>query len=58
MTKSVKLNKLSIRLLSVVAAFALTAACGAEGTSLIGTAEAAEGIKIAAPVTAIAEPKG
>ena len=58
MTKSVKLNKLSIRLLPVVAAFALTAACGAEGTSLIGTAEAAEGIKIAAPVTAIAEPKG
>jgi peptide-methionine (S)-S-oxide reductase len=45
-------------LLPVAAAFAFTAACGSEATSLIGTAEAAEGIKIAAPAIAIVEPKG
>ena len=55
MKKSTKLNKLNIRLLPVVAALALTAACG---SSLVGTAEAAEGIKIAAPVAAITEAKG
>ena len=53
MKKYVKLNKLSIRLLPFAAALALTAACGG-----IGTAEAAEGIKIAAPAVAIAEAKG
>ena len=58
MTKSAKLNKSGIRLLPIVAALVFTAACGGEGTSLIGTAEAAEGIKIAAPAAAIAEPKG
>ena len=53
MKESAKPNKFSIRLLPVVAALALTAACGG-----VGTAEAAEGIKIAAPAAAIAEAKG
>ena len=55
MKKSTKLNKFNIRLLPVVAALALTAACG---SSLVETAEAAEGIKIAAPAAAITEAKG
>lgn len=58
MKKSRQSNKFVRRLLPVAAAFAFTAACGTEATSLIGTAEAAEGIKIAAPAAAIAEPKG
>ena len=55
MKKSTKQNKFNIRLLPVVAALALTAACS---SSLVGTAEAAEGVKIAAPVAAITEAKG
>lgn len=51
-------NKFLLRLLPVAAAFAFTAACGSEATSLIGTAKAAEGIKIAAPAITIVEPKG
>ncbi len=51
-------NRLFYRLLPLVAAFAFTSACGTEATSLIGTAEAAEGIRIAAPVAPITEPKG
>jgi peptide-methionine (S)-S-oxide reductase len=58
MKKSPQSNKFVRRLLPVFAAFAFTAACGTEATSLIGTAEAAEGIKIAAPAIAIVEPKG
>lgn len=58
MMKSSQSNKFVLRLLPVVAAFAFTGACGTEATSLIGTAEAAEGIKIAAPAAAIVEPKG
>jgi peptide-methionine (S)-S-oxide reductase len=50
-------NKFQHRLLPLVAAFAFTAACGTGPTSLIGTAEAAEGIKIAAPAATIVEPK-
>jgi peptide-methionine (S)-S-oxide reductase len=46
------------RLLPVAAAFTFTSACGTEATSLIGTAEAAEGIRIAAPGAAIVEPGG
>lgn len=51
-------SKFVRRLLPVVAAFAFATACGTEATSLIGTAEAAEGIRIAAPAAAIVEPKG
>lgn len=58
MKKSRQSNKFVRRMLPVVAAFAFTGACGTEATSLIGTAEAAEGIKIAAPAAAIVEPKG
>ena len=57
MKKSAQLNKFSIRLLPVIAALALTSACGGEGTSLIGSAQAAEGIKINRPATTITEPK-
>jgi peptide-methionine (S)-S-oxide reductase len=51
-------NKFFHQLLPLAAALAFTSACGTEGTSLIGTAEAAEGIRIAAPAAPIAEPKG
>ncbi len=51
-------NKFLLRLLPVAAALAFTAACGTEATSLIGTAEAAEGIRIAAPVAPMVEAKG
>lgn len=51
-------NKFFLRLLPIAAALAFTSACGTEATSLIGTAEAAEGIRIAAPAAAIVEPKG
>ena len=57
MTKSRPQTKFIRRLLPVAAALVLTAACGTEATSLIGTAEAAEGIRIAAPAAAIVEPK-
>lgn len=51
-------NKNFLRLLPIAAALAFTSACGTDATSLIGTAEAAEGIRIAAPAAAIVEPKG
>ncbi len=51
-------SKFFLRLLPIAAALAFTSACGTEATSLIGTAEAAEGIRIAAPAAAIVEPKG
>ena len=44
MKKSRQPNKFVRQLLPIAAAFAFTAACGSEATSLIGTAEAAEGI--------------
>ena len=58
MKKSPSPNKFVLRLLPVALALALTAACGDQANSLIGTAEAAEGIRIAAPAIAIVEPKG
>ena len=51
-------SKFLLHLLPIAAALAFTSACGTEATSLIGTAEAAEGIRIAAPAAAIVEPKG
>jgi peptide-methionine (S)-S-oxide reductase len=51
-------NRLTLRLLPVAAALLFTTACGTNAASLIGTAEAAEGIRIAAPTTPIVEPKG
>ncbi len=50
-----RVNKLSPRLLPVVAAMALTSACGSD---VVGMAHAAEGIRIAAPSAKIVEPKG
>jgi peptide-methionine (S)-S-oxide reductase len=58
MKKPSQASKFARRLLPVVAAFAFTAACGTEATSLIGVAEAAEGIKIAAPAAPVVEPTG
>ncbi len=58
MTKLRQSNKFLFRLLPIAAAFTLTAACGSGATSLIGTAEAAEGVRIAAPAAKIVEPKG
>lgn len=58
MTKLRQPNKFLFRLLPIAAAFTLTAACGSDATSLIGTAEAAEGVRIAAPAAQIVEPKG
>ena len=49
--------KLRFRILPIAAAIALTTACSSEVGSLIGTAEAAEGIRIAAPSATISEPK-
>ncbi len=57
MTAIYQPNKLLLRLLPLAVALACTGACGTGATSLIGTAEAAEGIKIAAPRAAIVEPK-
>jgi peptide-methionine (S)-S-oxide reductase len=51
-------NKFALRLLPLAAALAFTGACSGGATSLIGNAEAAEGIRIAAPAKPIAEPKG
>ena len=58
MKKSHSPNKFVLRLLPVAVALALTAACGDQASSLIGTAEAAEGIRISAPSASIVEPKG
>ena len=56
MKKFPRTNKFALRLLPLCAGLALIAACGPETS--IGTAHAAEGIRIAAPVQPIAEPKG
>jgi peptide-methionine (S)-S-oxide reductase len=50
-------SKFVLRLLPLAAALAFTGACGTGATSLIGNAEAAEGIRVAAPVKPITEPK-
>ena len=55
MKNSIPSSKFMSRLLPTVAAFAFTAACGGDAGSLIGTAQAAEGIKIAAPANTIVE---
>ncbi|WP_411290750.1 peptide-methionine (S)-S-oxide reductase MsrA [Sphingorhabdus sp.] len=46
------------RLLSVAAILSLATACGSDIVTPIGSAHAAEGIRIAAPATRIVEPKG
>lgn len=51
-------NSFALRLLPIAAVFAFSAACGPQGASPIASAYAAEGIKIAAPVAPIVEPKG
>ena len=58
MSQPRQLSKLALRLLPVAAALALTSACGSGASSFIGNAEAAEGIRIAAPAAKIVEPKG
>ena len=58
MKKLHRTNKFGLRLLPVAAALAFTSACGTGATSLIGNAEAAEGVRIAAPAAPIVEPKG
>jgi peptide-methionine (S)-S-oxide reductase len=57
MKKPHQSHKFFNRLLIVATAFASTTACGTDATSFIGTAEAAEGIKIAAPAAPIVESK-
>ena len=47
-----------IRLLSVAAILSLATACGSDMVTPIGSAHAAEGIRIAAPAARIVEPKG
>ncbi len=51
-------HKRFFRSLSIAAIVSLTAACGSDIGAAIGTAHAAEGIRIAAPATRLAEPKG
>jgi peptide-methionine (S)-S-oxide reductase len=58
MKKFLQTNKLTLRMLPIVAVMAFTAACGSDFASPMGMAHAAEGIRIAAPAKAIAEPKG
>ena len=53
-----RLGKFSVRLLPIAAALAFTSACGTGANSIIGSAEAAEGIRIAAPAAKIVEAKG
>ncbi|MBL0925799.1 MAG: peptide-methionine (S)-S-oxide reductase MsrA [Sphingomonadaceae bacterium] len=55
MHKSPRRNKIALAALAVLL---LATACGPEGSSPIGTAHAAEGIRIAAPTAQIVEPKG
>ena len=50
-------SKFILRIAPVAAAFAFTSACGNEAASLISSAEAAEGIRIAAPVAPVSEAK-
>jgi len=57
MKMSRQTSKILLRLAPVAVALAFTSACGSETASLISTAEAAEGIRIAAPVAPIIEPK-
>ena len=47
-----------VRLLSVAAILSLATACGSDMVTPIGSAHAAEGIRIAAPAARIVEPKG
>jgi peptide-methionine (S)-S-oxide reductase len=58
MKKSHKPSKFARTLLPIAAVLAFTSACGTGVTSFIGNAEAAEGIRIAAPAGKIVEPKG
>ena len=55
-TSHIKAKSL-IRLAPFAVVFAVMTACGPEATSFIASAEAAEGIRIAAPAAAIVEPK-
>jgi peptide-methionine (S)-S-oxide reductase len=57
MTKLAVLNKSAIRS-ALGAAILLTTACGNEGAAFIGSAEAAEGIRIAPPAAPITEAQG
>jgi peptide-methionine (S)-S-oxide reductase len=50
-------SRLLLRLLPLTAALAFTSACGTDTATLIGTAEAAEGIRIAAPAAPVIEPE-
>ncbi|MEP7348508.1 MAG: peptide-methionine (S)-S-oxide reductase MsrA [Sphingorhabdus sp.] len=58
MSNSLPKAKPFVRLAPLAIICAVMAACGPEATSIISTAEAAEGIRIAAPAAAITEPKG
>lgn len=58
MKKSPSKTKSLFRLLPYATVFAVMTACGPEETSLISNAEAAEGIRIAAPSASITEPEG
>ena len=51
-------TKSFVRLAPLAIVFAIMAACGPETTSIISNAEAAEGIRIAAPAANIVEPEG
>ena len=53
-----RINKLAFKVLPIAAALVFTSACGSDAASPIGTAHAAEGIRIAAPKAPIVEPKG
>ena len=51
-------HKFLVRSLSVAAILSLATACGSDIVAPIGSAHAAEGIRIAAPAARLAEPKG
>ena len=53
-----RINKLAFKVLPIAAALVFTSACGSDAASPIGTAHAAEGIRIAAPKAPIVEHKG
>ena len=50
-------NRLTLRLLPIAAALTLTSACGSDMATPIGTAHAAEGIRIAAPASPLSNLK-
>ena len=52
------ISKYLVRSLSVAAILSLATACGSDMVTPIGSAHAAEGIRIAAPAARIVEPKG